>query len=110
MPERPPPAPPPPAPAPRSLAETALAAAARSRLDDPAALAALPEDLLIELLKRVLGEGRLTPRIAEAFKAVASAANHTQLAAFIDGLRLRDPPALIGSAEGRWLGDKSGLF
>jgi hypothetical protein len=86
------------------------AAAARAPLDDPSALLPLPEDLLLQLFKRVLAEGRLTPKIADAFRQVAAAAQHNELAAFIASLRLRDPPPVIGSSEQRWLGDKSGLY
>jgi hypothetical protein len=105
---------PPPPPPPRSLLDTSLAAAAAhpsdARLTDPEALAALPEELLLELLRKVIAGGRLTPRIADAFRAVADGGGHAALGAFIASLRLRDPPPLVPSAARRWLGDKPGLY
>jgi hypothetical protein len=97
-----------------SLLARSLAAAAerplRARLDDPNALLALPEELLLTLLQRVLANGRLTPKIAAAFTAVAEAREHAALSRYIASLALRDPPPVVATTARPWLGDKPSLY
>lgn len=97
-----------------TLLAAALASAAScpqgARLGDPDALAPLPEELLLQLLRRVIAGGRLTPRIAGAFAAVAEARRHQELREFIAALALRDPPALVKTTARPWLGDRPSLY
>lgn len=97
-----------------TLLAAALAAAAahpaRARLDDPGALLPLPEELLLQLLQLVIARGKLTPKVAAAFSAVADARRHGELRAFIVALQLRDPPPVVATTARSWLGDKPSLY
>lgn len=102
------------APAQNTLLAAALSAAAANpasaHLDDPDALLPLPEELLLTLLQRVIQGGKLTPKIAASFVAVAEARRHSALRSFIGALQLRDPPPVVRTTARAWLGDKPSLY
>ena len=69
---------------------------------------AWPEECLLALLSATLALGRLTPRTAELFLAVAP--QHARLAAALASLRLQPVPAVPVAAGRPWLGDQSRLW
>ena len=67
-----------------------------------------PEERLLALLEETLALGRLTPRTAELFLAVAP--KHPQLAALLASLQLRPVPPLPVASGRPWLGDQPHLW
>jgi hypothetical protein len=67
-----------------------------------------PEECLLALLDATLALGRLTPRTADMFLAVAP--QHPRLAAALVSLQLRPVPPLPLAAGRPWLGDQPHLW
>ena len=67
-------------------------------MDDPDRLISVSEELLLQLLQRVIQGGKLTPKIAASFVAAAEARRHSALRSFIGALQLRDPPPVVRTA------------
>ncbi|KAL6781401.1 hypothetical protein ACKKBG_A11015 [Auxenochlorella protothecoides x Auxenochlorella symbiontica] len=67
----------------------------------------VPEDLVVCLFKRVIQQGRLTPRILDVF----AASGHPGILDLVSAMRIQSwtPPLLLGNGEA-WLGDKSHLW